>query len=94
MDTYDYIMMGPAASFGRGPGSWAPICIHLKYSYVSMCIHMYPYIYIYVHVDGMPKHAKACQTMLKHANLFRNVGKGQKSVKISSIFKKMSWPLF
>ncbi len=35
---------GPAASFVPVPGSWVPICIHTMYSYVSMCIHMYPCI--------------------------------------------------
>ena len=35
---------GPAASFGPGPGSWAPICIHIMCSDERMCIHRYPYI--------------------------------------------------
>ena len=47
---------GPAASFGPGPGSWAPICIHILYPYVSislslyihisMCILLYPHVSI------------------------------------------------
>ena len=49
---------GPASSFGPGPGSWAPICIHSMYSYVPMCIHMYPhiykYIYTYVYINIYP----------------------------------------
>ena len=41
---------GPAASFGPGPGSWAPICIHIMYPYVSTCIHTYPYASLCIHM--------------------------------------------
>ena len=34
---------GPAASFGPGPGSWAPIC---TYAYVQICPNTYLFFFV------------------------------------------------
>ena len=43
----------PAASFAPGPGSWAPMCIHIVYPYVSTYAHMYPYVSICIELYSL-----------------------------------------